>query len=83
MMPMYVSVTIRSLLLMAYISFSNPNYGRRKCSRCLLSTDREEAAAIILGIKVIILIEPCAIGRNFMKGSVLSERALNSFGVSK
>jgi hypothetical protein len=75
MMPMYVSVTIWSLLLMAYI-FSNPNYGRRKCSSCMLGTDRE-AAAIILGIKVIILIEPCAIYGNFMNRSVLSERALD------
>jgi hypothetical protein len=31
----------------------NPNYGKTKCSRCLLSTDREEAA-IFLGINKVV-----------------------------
>src|ERR687886_225235 len=77
MYAMYVSVTIWSLLLIAYILLES----RRKCYSCLLGMDREEAAAIILGIKVIILIEPCAIYSNFMNRSVLSERALDPSGV--
>jgi hypothetical protein len=50
----------------------NPNYGKTKCSRCLLSTDREEAA-IFIGINKVVAralssspsIYPCPIQNRF------------------
>jgi hypothetical protein len=52
----------------------NPNYGKTKCSKCLLSTDREEAA-IFLGINKVVAralsssfspsIYPCPIQNRF------------------